>query len=79
MPNYMSVREYADACGVSTTIIYKRISESEIKAAYQKPFGISLQVIDADKYPPSTETRARGKGSEMYGKHKKKLNRKVIA
>ncbi len=49
--NLMTVKQYADGCGVSTTVIYRRVKLGKVKLTDSPISGVGLRVIDADQYP----------------------------
>ncbi len=50
--NLMSVKQYAKACGVTRTVIYRRIEDGEIVPIVQSVYGGQpTTLIDAAKFP----------------------------
>ncbi len=56
MERLLRISEYAKECGVSTTIIRKRLAKGEIKASNKK--GLLCTKIDINKYPSEGAKRA---------------------
>jgi hypothetical protein len=61
--NIVTIRQYAQLCGVSITIIRRRIGARNIKTTMVN----GATTIDTDKYPP------RGKTSVGRPRHEKLL------